>query len=234
MNIIITGASSGMGYYTAISLASMPDNNIIAIARRGENLNKLKTESNGNILPLIFDLENGDFEKLYEQIKSIFKISDGNKVDILINNAGYLDNKLFIEITDNEWLKVFNINFLSNVKLIRGLYPFFNRSQGSHIVNIGSMGGVLGTAKFKGLSAYSATKAALNSLTESLAVEFDAENIHVNSINPGAVQTPMLEKAFPNFKAKVSPQEMGEYIASFALNNGKLMNGRITQVSMES
>ena len=74
---------------------------------------------------------------------------------------------------------------------------------------------------------------AINVLTEALATEFETENIKVNSINPGAVQTEMLEKAFPGFKAPVTAQQMGNFIANFALNGHHVMNGRIHQVSLK-
>ena len=95
------------------------------------------------------------------------------------------------------------------------------------------MAGIQGTQKFPGLSSYSASKGAINILTESLAKEFENENIRVNSINPGAVQTEMLDKAFPGLKAPVQPAEMAEFIAHFATTAQKYMNGRIIQVSLK-
>ncbi len=78
------------------------------------------------------------------------------------------------------------------------------------------MGGFQGSSKFPGLSAYSTAKGALSILTECLAVEFEEKKVSVNALALGAVQTDMLEKAFPEYKAPISPIEMAEYIENFA------------------
>lgn len=237
MNIIVTGASSGIGYQTVLELAKAGGHHIVAISRNKDKLEILKTEAEinaeSNVQVIPFDLGNNDYSNFFHEINHYFHLKNGNSVDILINNAGYLVNKPFIEITMEDWQKTFEVNLFASVKLIKLLFPYFNKKQGAHIVNIGSMGGVQGTEKFPGLSAYSASKAAINVLTESLATEFETENIKVNSINPGAVQTEMLEKAFPGFEAPVTAQQMGNFIANFALNGHHLMNGRIHQVSLK-
>ena len=236
MNIIVTGASSGIGLQTAKELAIVGEHHIIAIARNKEKLELLKTEveqlTKSKISIIAFDLGTDDYFDLFIAIDNHLKINEGNKIDILINNAGYLVNKPFVDLDMNDWKNTFDVNLFGAVKLIKMLFPYFNRVSAAHIVNIASMGGVQGTLKFPGLSAYSASKAAINVLTESLAIEFEQENIKVNAISPGAVQTDMLEKAFPDYKAPVTAQQMGSYVANFALTGHKLMNGRIIQVSM--
>ena len=238
MNIIVTGASSGIGYQTVLELARTGDHHIVVISR---NINKLKvlkadaeSATKSKVSIIAFDLGNDDFSTLFVEIDRCFKLEDGNLVDVLINNAGYLVNKLFTDLKIGDWQKTFDVNLFGSVKLIKIVLPYFNRNKGAHIVNIASMGGVQGTIKFPGLSAYSASKAAINILTESLATEFEDDNIKVNAINPGAVQTEMLEKAFPDYKAPVIAQQMGNYIANFALTANSLMNGRIIQVSLSS
>jgi NAD(P)-dependent dehydrogenase (short-subunit alcohol dehydrogenase family) len=103
----------------------------------------------------------------------------------------------------------------------------------SHIVNISSMGGFQGSAKFPGLSAYSVSKGALSILTEALSTEFASKDIRVNALCLGAVQTEMFEEAFPGFKAPLSAEEMGHYIADFALTAHRFYNGKILPVSLE-
>ena len=235
MNIIITGCSSGIGYQTVLAFASQGKHHITAISRNSVGLNQLKQEfialESGSTIDIIsFDLNQDNFDYLLSKLS----FSTDNPVDILINNAGYLVNKSFIDTTINDWHRSFNVNLIASVKLIRALYPIFNRIGGSHIVNIGSMGGMQGTTKFSGLSAYSASKGAVNILTESLSVEFEQEGIRVNAINPGAVQTKMLEHAFPDFQAAITAQQMGQYIAQFAINNKDVMNGRLIQASLHS
>jgi len=235
MNILITGCSSGIGYQTVLAFARMGAHHITAISRSVEGLNQLKhdfqsLESNSTLDIISFDLSQNNYDYLISKLD----YSIDNPLDILVNNAGYLVNSSFMETDIEDWKKIFDVNILASVKLIKALYPLFNRTLGSHIVNIGSMGGVQGTAKFEGLSAYSASKGAVNILTESLSVEFAKEHIHVNAINPGAVQTKMLEEAFPGFEAGISAQQMGAYIASFAINNKDVMNGRLVQASLSS
>jgi len=238
MNIIVTGASSGIGYQTALELAKAGEHRIIVVSRNKNKLKILKAEvesvTKSKVSVIAFDLGDNDFSTLFVEIDKYFNLKDGNFIDVLINNAGYLVNKSFTDLNIDDWQKTFDVNLFGSVKLIKLLFPYFNRKIASHIVNIASMGGVQGTVKFPGLSAYSASKAAINVLTESLATEFAADNIRVNAINPGAVQTEMLKKAFPDYNAHVTAQQMGNYIANFALTAHNLMNGRIIQVSLSS
>ena len=94
---------------------------------------------------------------------------------------------------------------------------------GSHIVNISSMGGFQGSSKYRGLSVYSASKAALSCLSECLAGELNESGISVNCLALGSVQTEMFENAFPGFKAPVGPKEMAEFISYFAVNGNKYL-----------
>jgi NAD(P)-dependent dehydrogenase (short-subunit alcohol dehydrogenase family) len=93
------------------------------------------------------------------------------------------------------------------------------------------MGGFQGAAKFPGLSAYSSSKAALAGLTECLAEELKSKNISVNCLAIGAVQTEMLAKAFPGYKAPLKPNQMAEFICNFALTGHTYFNGKIIPVA---
>ena len=96
------------------------------------------------------------------------------------------------------------------------------------------MGGFQGSSKFPGLSLYSASKGAVAVLTEAMAEEFKDEGISVNCLALGAVQTEMLEEAFPGYKAPLSADEMGKYIAGFALTGNRYFNGKILPVSVST
>ena len=237
MNIIITGASKGIGYQTVLHLAKNQEDHIIAISRDMNALEKLKNEvENINMAKLEiigFDLAQKDYSSLTDKIIAYLSLDDGNSIEVLINNAGILVNKPFIETDESDWQRTFDVNVFSAIRLIKKLYPYFNRENGSHILNIGSMGGIPGTKKFPGLAAYCASKGTLNILTEMLATEFENEKIRVNSINPGGVNTEMFYSAFPGVKAPVQAEEMGEYIAHFATHAHKYMNGRLNQVSLK-
>ena len=124
---------------------------------------------------------------------------------------------------------VYSTNVFSVAMLVKNTIDFME--SGSNVLNISSIGGVQGTVKFPGLSAYSSSKGALNILTEMLAEEYKDRGIHFNSLALGSVQTKMLEKAFPNFTASTSALEMAEYIYNFSTNGYKLMNGKVISVS---
>lgn len=229
MNIVITGASSGIGYATALRLSENPSHKVIAISRTADLLRQLQKEAkNSNILPMTFDLVKGNYEAdLYSFISANL-----DTVDILLNNAGLLKKKSFDKLTDEDWIEIYHTNVFSTVKLIRHLLPFMGmKSTPSHIINIGSMGGVQGTVKFAGLSAYSSSKAALASITECLAEELKTENIAINMLALGSVQTEMLAQAFPDFKAPLQATDMAEFITWFSKEGAKFFNGKIIPVS---
>jgi NAD(P)-dependent dehydrogenase (short-subunit alcohol dehydrogenase family) len=147
----------------------------------------------------------------------------------LINNAGTLVYKNIGELSADELDLMYRINLKAPFLLIQALLPLM--SKGSHIVNIGSMGGIQGSVKFPGLSGYSATKGALSILTEALAEELKDSGISINCLAPGSVQTEMLAQAFPGFKASLEPREMAQFIRDFALHSGKFFNGKVLPVS---
>ena len=121
------------------------------------------------------------------------------------------------------------MNLFGVAALTKAILPFMNKS--GHVVNISSMGGVQGSLKFPGLSAYSSSKAALITLTELLAEEYNKTGPSFNVLALGAVQTEMLEEAFPGYKASTSAEEMAQYIMDFSLTGNKMYNGKVLQVS---
>lgn len=233
MNIIVTGASRGIGYETVMHLSGDANHTIIAIARNLPGLLKLEkeVEDSGGLATIhifSFNLENGNFEDILLPFISRKMI----KVDILINNAGLLISKPFDQMDKHDFDRIFNANVKSIFSLTKFLLPYF--SQAAHIVNIGSMGGVQGSMKFPGLSLYSASKGAVAVLTECLAVELKERGISVNCLALGAAQTEMLTEAFPAFKAPLSAAEMAEFIADFSLNGHKWFNGKILPVAVST
>ncbi|MDX1314389.1 MAG: SDR family NAD(P)-dependent oxidoreductase, partial [Eudoraea sp.] len=156
-------------------------------------------------------------------------ISEWGQVDVLINNAGLLLNKPFLESTKKEFEQVYAVNVFGVAELIKAVLPFMGQT--GHVVNISSMGGVQGSAKFPGLSAYSSSKGALITLTELLAEEFKDKGPSFNVLALGAVQTEMLEEAFPGYQAPLSAGKMAAYIQWFALEGHRYYNGKVLPVS---
>ncbi|TAL58840.1 MAG: SDR family oxidoreductase [Bacteroidetes bacterium] len=233
MNIIITGASRGIGYETAKLLSA--EHKIIAISRSAEK-NKLP-----GITALDFDFENGDITKeLLPEIKKHFE-----SVDVLVNNAAALIKKPFDKISRKDFEKIFSVNVFSIAELTQAVIPLMtsplshadrdlkSRST-SHVLNIASMGGIQGSMKFPGLSAYSSSKGALITLTECLAEEYKGKGISFNCIALGSVQTEMLGEAFPGFKAPVTAKEAAEFVTQFAITGQKYFNGKILQMALST
>ena len=219
-NVIITGTSSGIGF-ELVKLFSEKNHNVLAISR---NNNALRTLNLAGVMPIDLDLtESEDYNSLDKYLSS-FK-----NIDILINNAGYLINKPFEETTLNDFQEVYSTNVFSVAMLTKKIIGFM--SEFSNVVNISSIGGVQGSMKFAGLSAYSSSKAALNILTEMLAEEYKDRKIHFNSLALGSVETKMLKKAFPDFKASTSAIEMANYIYQFSVDGYMFLNGKIVSVS---
>lgn len=231
MNIIVTGASSGVGYETVLELIVNSNNAVVALARSEDKLQQLSDialdlNPDCNLLTLKFDIVHGDYPTdLVPFIEDSF-----GKVDALINNAGTLINKPFDQLTSLDFAEMLQTNLLGHVKMIQSLLPLMRK--GSHIVNIGSMGGYQGSVKFPGLAAYSASKAALHTLTECLAAELTDKNIKINCLALGSAQTDMLERAFPGYRSPVEAAEMGKFIAGFAVSGHKIFNGKVLPVSV--
>lgn len=229
-NIVITGASTGIGRSTALELAKNNDNRIFLISRDKIKLELLISEINSihkKSRAYGFDLVTGNYDDLLNEI-----IQYMTKVDVLINNAGTLVNKPFEEISNEEFDTVINTNLKGPFFLIQKLLPVMNES--AHVVNISSMGGFQGSVKFPGLSLYSSSKGALAILTESLAVELSPRKISVNCLSLGSVQTGMFESAFPGYTAQMSSENMASLIADFALKGHQWFNGKVLPVSLST
>lgn len=230
MNIILTGASSGIGFEAALEFTLSSDNKVVCIARSADKLRKLLEIAKGinpdcSLLPVEFDIVRDDYAALLPFLKERL-----GHVDILINNAGALINKPFMETSAEDLYKMFESNVLGHFNMIRNIVPLMG--PGGHIVNIGSMGGFQGSVKFPGLSAYSASKSALHTLTECVASELSESGIKVNCLALGSAQTEMLEQAFPGYESPVMAFEMGKYVADFARTGHKFFNGKTLPVAV--
>jgi 3-oxoacyl-[acyl-carrier protein] reductase len=220
-NIIITGTSRGIGF-ELVKLFAKAGHHVLALSRNEKPIENLKLS---NVTSFSFDLSDADAYKKVENFVS----KNWNQVDVLINNAGMLLNKPFPEISMQDFETVYKTNVFGVAELTRVVLPFMK--QQSHVVTISSMGGVQGSMKFPGLAAYSSSKAAVITLTELLAEEYKESGISFNVLALGAVQTEMLEEAFPGYKASTSALEMANYIFDFSLNGNKYYNGKLLQVS---
>ena len=218
--VIVTGASRGIGRALVNRFLDL-GHEVWALSRNTDELNNIK-----GIHTVSIDLSEE------QQIVDWVQSCGVDYFDAVINNAGMLINKPFAETTYADFEAVYRVNVFGAAQLIRHLLPLLTTD--SHILNISSMGGVNGTAKFPGLAAYSSSKGALGILTELLAEEFKDNGPRCNALALGAVQTEMLAEVFPDYKAPVSAPQMATYIADFSLNGHHLYNGKVLPISQST
>ena len=217
--IVVTGASKGIGFELVRFLVSQ-GHVVYALSRDVKAL-----VASEKLHPISLDLTDEEsIIKFAEQLNS-----NQISIDALINNAGSLINQSFSTTTKNDFEAIYRVNVFGLASITRLLLPLI--SSKGHVVNISSMGGIGGSAKFPGLSAYSSSKGAVNILTELLAEEYKETGPFFNGLALGAVQTEMLAKAFPGFRAPLSAGEIAPYIAQFALTGHQFYNGKILPIS---
>ena len=219
-NIIITGTSRGIGYELALLFANS-GHQVLAISRKTPQA----LIEHQNITCLSVDLSIADDLVQVEN----FLQTTWKHVDAIVHNAGALIFKPFSETTTEDFNRVYKVNVFAVAELTRIALPYFKK--GSHVVTISSMGGIQGSMKFAGLAVYSSSKGAVITLSELLAEEYKEQGIAFNVLALGAVNTEMLQEAFPGYEAPTSAKEMADYIFNFALTGNKFHNGKVIQVS---
>ena len=215
--LIVTGTSRGIGY-SIVHLAVKKGYKVYALSRKIKSLPKTRL-----MHPLKVNLSD---EKDLDSFAALLKS------DALINNAGAFLNRPFLETSKEDFEKIYKVNVFGLASITRKILPFI--ASNGHVLNISSMGGVDGSSKFPGLSAYSSSKGAVNILTELLSEEFKDKGPAFNALALGAVQTEMLEEAFPGLKAPLNAKEMASYILNFAISGHKFFNGKILPVSLST
>lgn len=220
-NIVITGTSRGIGY-ELVALFTNAGHNVLALSRNEVPVSGLEIS---NCICMPCDITSTtDLKKVSDFLKR-----DWKKVDVLINNSGNLINKPFLKLTKTDFQEAYDVNLFGAVAMTQTVLPYMKKD--GHVVNISSMGGIQGSLKFPGLAAYSSSKGALITLTEVLAEEYKETGPSFNALALGAVQTEMLEEAFPGYKAPLTAKEMGKYIMDFALKGNQFYNGKVLPVS---
>ena len=219
--IVITGASRGIGY-EMIQLFANAGHEVIALSRK---IDAIQALDNTSIQAIATDLS---AQSSIEETAKII-LTKWNRIDVVIHNAGMLVNKPFQELTPEDFQQCYAVNVFGVASLTQALLPALTID--SHVVAISSMGGIQGSAKFPGLAAYSSAKGAVITLFELLAEEYKESGPSFNTLALGAVQTEMLEEAFPGYQAPLTAPEMASYIMNFALTGNKFYNGKVLQVS---
>lgn len=176
--ILITGASSGIGYQTA-KLLSENGHKVYGAARR---LDKLETLKPMGVVPMYLDITNEDSS--VELVKQIIKIE--GRIDVLINNAGYGSYGAIEDVSLEEAQRQFDVNLFGVARLTKLVLPYMRKQSSGKIINTSSMGGRV-TTYFGAW--YHATKYALEAFSDALRMEVKEFGIDVSIIEPGGIKT---------------------------------------------
>ncbi len=185
--VIVTGASKGIGRQIAKTLA-IKGNIVIANYNKSEKealILKQEVEEEGREIEL-FKADVSNVEEVKNLVK--FVIDKFGRIDVVVNNAGISQFKVFTDITDTDWDEMIRNNLSSVFYMTREVVPFMVREKEGCIINISSIWGQVGASCE---SHYAVSKAGVDALTKSLAKELGPSNIRVNSIAPGIIQTNM-------------------------------------------
>ncbi len=191
-NIILTGATGGIGETIVETLISQKAN-LIASGTNEKKLKELKNKHN-KLIEIKQDISaHGELEQFIEKCSKQF----GDKIDILINNAGVTKDNLTIRMSKDEWDKVININLTSTFLLSKYVIKKMLKKKFGKIINITSVVGHTGNI---GQANYSASKGGITSMSKSLSLEYSKKNIMINCIAPGFIDTAMTEKINEEYK----------------------------------
>lgn len=218
---IVTGASSGIGRRTAELLAARGAR-VAIFARSAEKLDAIAARHRERMLAVSGDVGDlADVERLFAATESRF-----GHCDVLVNNAGMIDPAPLIDTTLDQWERMFAVNVRGAFLTCRRALPAMLERGTGAIVNVSSISGVIGPEKFPGWVSYCASKGALISMSEALAVEVKEKGVRVNSVSPGSVDTPMWDEASGGAPAEMSADEVAEAILFLASDRSRPMNGQ--------
>tara|TARA_B100000953_G_scaffold249503_1_gene211966 strand:- start:12 stop:746 length:735 start_codon:yes stop_codon:yes gene_type:complete len=190
--ILITGATGGIGNALVKKFVSL-EGSVLATGTKIEKLEALKKEfSNINILK--FDIS--DHSKIEEFVENVS--SQLNGLDVLVNNAGINADNLSLRMKDEEWKKVIEVNLGSTFFLCKYAIKKMLKNKYGRIVNITSVVGHTGNL---GQANYAASKAGINGMSKSLAIEYAKKNITINCVSPGFIQSKMTDNIVESIKA---------------------------------
>jgi 3-oxoacyl-[acyl-carrier protein] reductase len=204
---IVTGASYGIGQ--AVAQCLVQEGAQVVICARGlEQLERTAKELGSNVLAVQADMTKAaDIAQLFDRALGKFA-----RLDILVNNVGDTHLSQLLDLPDEAWQENINANLFSVIRCSRLAIPHMKKQKWGRIINISS---IFGKQPSTGMIDYNATKAAVISLTKTLADELVKDNILVNAVCPGPVRTPLWE----NVAKIINPQDPEGMIAGFAAAN---------------
>jgi NAD(P)-dependent dehydrogenase (short-subunit alcohol dehydrogenase family) len=220
---IITGAGRGVGRATALRFAR-EGARVVLFSRTPAPLDDVAAEiarQGYHLLAVVGDVSREeDVQALFQQTMQTF-----NRVDILVNCAGIVAVRPFVEMDVPTWDHVLEVNLRGTFLCCHEAFRIMAAQRSGVIVNLSSLSGVKGVEKFPGLSAYNVSKAGVASLTEILAVEGKPYNIRVCAVSPGAVDTEMLKQAAPHLRASMTADDLAEILLFMVDESGRVLSG---------
>ena len=233
-NILITGAAGGIGKSIVQSFDDK-GNKLLITGTNNEKLNSLSNSLTSISDVAICDLNNiKNIEKITDKIKFFFE----NKVDILINNAGITRDNIAIRMKEEQWLDVINVNLNSTFFLTKDVLKFMLKNRYGRIINISS---IVGSSGNLGQSNYAASKAGVEGMTRSIALEVASRGITANCIAPGFIKTDMTKKLLESNEEKLLenipikrigiPEDISSLTAFLASDNASYITGQTFHVN---
>jgi len=226
--VFITGASRGLGYYTTRQLVAR-GHSVWGTSRNFSSLEVLASECKD--LPGSLHKIEWDGENPHLSLERPIDKGPG-QLDLVINNAAAFLKKQWDTLTEEDMLQLYRVNVVRPLQIAQLMKP--RMREGGHLVNISSVGGVQGSLKFPGLLPYSTSKGALNVLTECLAAEWESLPLYCNALALGSSSTEMFHAAFPGMEAASTPEQMGDFVAHFALRAAPLIHGKVFSISSQN
>ena len=206
MVVLITGASRGIGRDIAIVLAKNGHKVIANYNKSEQQAIELQNE-NENIE--IYKADVSRREEVHKMVEGILK--KYGRIDVLINNAGISENKLFTDVSDQDWTRMINTNLYSVFCVTQEVLPNMIHNKKGCIVNISSIWGMVGASCE---TIYSVTKAGINGMTKALAKELGPSNVRVNAIAPGIIDTDMnknlTQEDIKNIEEEIPLEKIGK------------------------
>lgn len=210
ITILITGGSRGIGRAIVNAFATSGANVAFIYGKSVEEASQIEDEWKGKEVTVKgYQADIADFETVKNVIKDI--VDDFKKIDVLVNNAGITKDGYMMFMTADNWKKVLDVNLSGTFNVIKQLLPHFLINKKGKIINMTSVGGMIGMA---GQTNYSASKAGIIGLTKSLTKEVAGKNINVNCIAPGYIETEMLETIPEKMKDDIAKSIPASHIGS--------------------
>jgi len=233
---VITGASRGIGKNIALNFAKN-GSDVYLISRTLKDLNKVKSliKNTCKVNVKCFAIDTSNLKSVQETMNSI--ILETGKIDVLVNNAGITKDNILLKMSENDWKEVIDINLTGYFNTCKSVIKQMIKNKYGKIINISSIIGLKGNP---GQTNYSASKAGIIGLTNSLAKEVGSRNITVNTIAPGYIETDMTKKldenAKNNFLSKIplkrfgTPQDISNIVCFLASDLSDYITGQIINV----